>query len=158
MMYESRLISGGAYHGYDGFCTFTHFKCKLIGGRRLGKNIADWQLHCRSHTCMSPRLPYSSLDALRAVVAVPLRTPLTRSFEPLMSLRYPPLTSTSKYILTLLLASPLPNRPKSVEDEERRLWWRKWRGTIIVVLGLVLVGTVGGGFAGIKQKLLQWRD
>jgi len=68
-----------------------------------------------------------------------------------MALRYPPLSGFSQRVLRLLLVSPLPNRPKSVEDEERRLWWRRWRRTLVLVLLVVVAGAVGGGVGGTRR-------
>ena len=138
-------MTGGAYHGYDGFCTFTHFKCEPLD-LQPHEHRADIQRLCRSLTCT-----WLSCSGNHWPVDPDGR------FEPLMSLRYPPMSSTSQYLLTLLLSSSLPNRPKSAEDEERKLWWRKWRGTMLIVLGLLAAGVFGGGVAGIKQKLIGWR-
>ncbi|KAK1923282.1 Aldehyde/histidinol dehydrogenase [Papiliotrema laurentii] len=96
----------GAYHGYDGFVTFTHAKSTL---------------------------------------QVPLL------FEPLMSLRYPPVRPFAERALRFLLTTSLPARPKSVEDEERRMKWRKWRGTLILMLVLGVAGVVGGAVGGTRR-------
>ncbi|ORX40867.1 Aldehyde/histidinol dehydrogenase [Kockovaella imperatae] len=69
----------GAYHGEDGFKTFTHQKSTL---------------------------------------EIPLY------FEPLMSLRYPPITAFGQTVLTsLLLTGSSFNRPRSVRDERIR-WYQ----------------------------------
>jgi hypothetical protein len=68
-----------------------------------------------------------------------------------MSLRYPPISNLSQRILRLLLASPMPSRPKSVEDEERKLLWRRWRRTLLLVVVLVVAGAVGGGVGGTRR-------
>ncbi|OCF45583.1 aldehyde dehydrogenase (NAD+) [Kwoniella heveanensis CBS 569] len=66
-------------------------------------------------------------------------------FEPLMSLRYPPLTKIKKSLFKFLLCSGVQfSRPVSVEGEEKRLRRKKvtrWVvGVIVVLLGAYLSG------------------
>ena len=68
-----------------------------------------------------------------------------------MSLRYPPISNTAQRILRLLLAAPLPSRPKSVEDEARKLAWRRWKPTLYLLVLLVVAGAVGGGVGGAPR-------
>ncbi|WVQ83377.1 hypothetical protein IAT38_005518 [Cryptococcus sp. DSM 104549] len=98
----------GAYHGKDGFDTFTHSKAVL-------------------------EIPYL--------------------FEPLMSLRYPPVTALRQKLLThLLFAGVNFSRPTSVEHEAKKLQRKKvvWRLAVAVVLvGIYLGGKHVGATKGL---------
>ncbi|EAL17614.1 hypothetical protein CNBM0290 [Cryptococcus deneoformans B-3501A] len=66
-------------------------------------------------------------------------------FEPLMSLRYPPMSILAKRIMPFLMFSGIHfSRPKSVEHEQRALRRRKW-GSRLVWFGVILVGALVGG-------------
>lgn len=65
-------------------------------------------------------------------------------FEPLMSLRYPPVSSFAKKVLSFLMFAGINfSRPKSIEHEEELLRRRKWRWRL-VVFGF-LMGALAGG-------------
>ncbi|TYJ57279.1 hypothetical protein B9479_002012 [Cryptococcus floricola] len=73
-------------------------------------------------------------------------------FEPLMSVRYPPLSSFKKTLITWMMFSGMPyGRPKSVEDEARRLWKKKWGWRAVWGVGLIL----GAGAFAQKGKFLK---
>lgn len=93
--------------------------------------------------------PRSKLHSCELLIASEAAHPHA-SFEPLMSLRYPPLSTFAQSVLRLLLASPMPRRPKSIADEERKLWWRRWRGTLVLAVLLAVAGAVGGGVGGTR--------
>lgn len=66
-------------------------------------------------------------------------------FEPLMSLRYPPMSILAKRILPFLMFNGIHfSRPKSVEHEQGALKRRKW-GSRLVWFGVVLAGALVGG-------------
>ncbi|UOH85117.1 hypothetical protein LQV05_001934 [Cryptococcus neoformans] len=66
------------------------------------------------------------------------------AFEPLISLRYPPISSFAKKILPFLMLAGINfSRPKSIEHEEELLRRRKWRWRV-VVLGFLMGALVGG--------------
>lgn len=91
-----------------------------------------------SRTTNVSTVQYSHRLSHTATLSIPLL------FEPLMSLRYPPLTNLSKTLLRLMLATPMPGRPKSVEDEERKLKWKKWRNLLLVLAVIAVSGVVSG--------------
>ncbi|WVW80658.1 hypothetical protein I302_102644 [Kwoniella bestiolae CBS 10118] len=97
----------GAYHGKEGFDTFTHHKAVL-------------------------EVPYF--------------------FEPLMSLRYPPLTKLRMTLFKVLLCTGVSySRPVSVEGEENKLRRKK----VIKWMTVVLVILVGVGFGGLRWSGLR---
>ncbi|WVQ95403.1 hypothetical protein IAU59_002500 [Kwoniella sp. CBS 9459] len=72
-------------------------------------------------------------------------------FEPLMSLRYPPLTKVKKSLFKFLLCSGIHfARPVSVEGEEKRLRRKKVTRWVVGVI-VVLVGTYVAGLGLISR-------
>jgi aldehyde dehydrogenase (NAD+) len=74
-----------------------------------------------------------------------------------MSVRYPPISNIRKKIFGYLMYAGIPfSRPKSVEAEAKKLWWKKWRLTMILavlIAGGVSSGTIAGAIAKVRGKL-----
>nr|XP_019007737.1 aldehyde dehydrogenase (NAD+) [Kwoniella pini CBS 10737]OCF46518.1 aldehyde dehydrogenase (NAD+) [Kwoniella pini CBS 10737] len=70
-------------------------------------------------------------------------------FEPLMSLRYPPLSNAKKAVFKFLLCSGISfSRPVSVEGEEGKLKTRK----VVKWMSTILVGLVAAYIGGLRWK------
>lgn len=94
------------------------------------------QRYLRSHTCKF--FPNSSLASAQNA------DPFITRFEPLMSLRYPPISSFAKKVLSFLMFAGINfSRPKSIEHEEELLRRKTWRWRLIV-FGF-LMGALAGG-------------
>ncbi|KIR31413.1 aldehyde dehydrogenase (NAD+) [Cryptococcus deuterogattii MMRL2647] len=90
---------------------------------------------------------YHGKDGFNAFTHHKAQTMLTiaaQRFEPLMSLRYPPISSFAKKVLSFLMFAGINfSRPKSIEHEEELLRRKTWRWRLIV-FGF-LMGALAGG-------------
>ncbi|ODN92095.1 aldehyde dehydrogenase (NAD+) [Cryptococcus wingfieldii CBS 7118] len=85
---------------------------------------------------------FNTFSHSKAVLEIPY------IFEPLMSLRYPPLGSWQKTVLTWMLFVGIPfGRPESVEAEAAILWRKKWgwRAVYVAALAVATGGLVYQG-------------